>query len=99
MDASGGMEITMATQSIPMPAAPAMADAWFYIKNSTAMGPIPLAELVRVLKQRPEGGSHDLVWRAGFVGWLKAGEVLELAAHVPYAPPPPGYMAGEGYFT
>ena len=85
------------TQEIPMPAAPAMADAWFYLTNSTAMGPVPLAELVRVLKARPDGGRDEMVWRAGFVGWLKAGEVLELASHVPYAPPAYRYLAGEGY--
>jgi hypothetical protein len=52
--------------------------------------------LARVLKARPDRGKTDLVWRAGFIDWLKAGEVLELASSMPFSPPPPGYMAGEG---
>jgi hypothetical protein len=89
------MEDGMAS-GIPLPDKPAAADAWFYIKDGASIGPMPLAELVRVLKGRPDRGKTDLVWRAGFVDWLKAGEVLELASSVPFSPPPPGYMAGEG---
>ena len=82
---------------IPIPDTPAMSDAWFFVKDGAAVGPIPFAELVRVLKARPDGGKDDLVWRAGFVKWLKAGEVLELASHVPFSPGPTPYLAGEGF--
>lgn len=87
----------MATDDrIPLPEKPAMADAWFYLKDRAAVGPMPFAELVLVLKARPEGGKTDLVWRAGFIRWLKAGEVLELAPYVPFSPPDPPYGGGDG---
>src|SRR5262245_46157743 len=81
---------------IPIPNKPAMPDAWFYVDNGRAIGPIPFAELVRVLAKRPERGRLDLVWRDGFVTWLKAGEIVELASSVPRAPTPTPYLAGEG---
>lgn len=91
------MVVAMTTDDqMPIPDTPAVPDAWFFVRDRTAVGPIPLAELVRVLKARPDGGKTDLVWRAGFVNWLKAGEVLELASHVPFSPPPTPYGAGEG---
>jgi hypothetical protein len=91
------LEIIMASdEQIPIPDKPAMSDAWFYVKDGAAAGPVPLAELVRVLSARPDGGRMDLVWRGGFIGWLKAGEVVELASSVPFAPPPTPFLAGEG---
>jgi hypothetical protein len=90
-------EIIMASdEQIPIPDKPAMPGAWFYVKDGAAAGPIPITELVRVLSARPEGGRMDLVWRHGFIGWLKAGEVVELASSVPFASPPTPYLAGEG---
>jgi hypothetical protein len=97
MFACGFLEIIMASdEQIPIPEKPATSDAWFYVKDGAAVGPMPLAELVRVLSARPEGGRMDLVWRDGFVSWLKAGEVAELASSVPFAPPPTPYLSGEG---
>jgi GYF domain 2 len=81
---------------IPIPDKPAMPDAWFYVDDGRAVGPIPLAKLRDVLVTRPDRGRLDLVWRDGFVSWLKAGEVLELASSVPRAPTPTPYLAGEG---
>jgi hypothetical protein len=95
--ASFSWENIMASDAqIPIPAKPALPDAWFYVDDGRAAGPMPLAKLRDVLARRPDRGRLDLVWRDGFVSWLKAGEVLELASSVPPAPPPTPYLAGEG---
>jgi hypothetical protein len=52
---SSAMEAGMAS-GIPIPDKPAVADAWFWIKDGATVGPMPLAELVRVLKGRPDRG-------------------------------------------
>lgn len=62
---------------------------WFFLESGRQMGPVPLEQLVTLLKTRlPQG---TLVWHDGMADWLKAEEVSELAASLgtPAVPPLP----------
>ena len=58
---------------------------WFFLESGRQMGPVPLDQLVTLLKTRLPAGT--LVWCDGMADWLKAEEVADLAA--PLSPPRP----------
>ena len=80
-------------ERMPLPNKHATEDGWYCVKGRTAVGPIPIANLVRVLKACCEGGRTDLAFRTGRITWLKAGEALE---RVPFSPRARAFMAAEG---
>src|SRR5262245_6043439 len=65
-----------------------MSDEWYYAHDGEAVGPFPLADLKAGLAKLPDW-KDVRVWRDGFDGWLKAGDVRELAdaAAAPVAAP------------
>jgi hypothetical protein len=87
------MEIAMTTnERIPLPSQRATQDGWYRVKGRTAVGPLPIADLVRVLKACSEGGRTDLVFRSGRITWLDTGEMLE---RVPFSARARAFMAAE----
>ena len=86
----GAAPATAPAAAAPAPAAPPPLPAgaqWHVAIGDAAQGPFGrdrLADLVREGHLTPA----TLVWTAGQEGWLKAGEVTELAALFPPAPPP-----------
>jgi hypothetical protein len=60
---------------------------WFYAAGSTAIGPIPLSELERLL-ERGEIADDTLVWRGGMAQWSSFGQVFGTRTR-PAAPPHP----------
>ena len=62
---------------------------WFFLESGRQMGPVPLEQLVTLLKTRLP--RDTLVWRDGMADWMKALEVKDLAAALggEAAPPPP----------
>jgi hypothetical protein len=66
-----------------------MSDGWYYSENDRPVGPVSLEALQKFLLS-PHGGTTTLVWRGGFAGWKRAGEVDELVdiAQTPRAAPP-----------
>jgi hypothetical protein len=74
---------------------------WYYSKNATQLGPIPIDELKAKLASGEVSGT-DMVWREGLPDWRKAAEMPELLtpavvpqqsamtgvpANTPYQPP------------
>ncbi len=57
---------------------------WYYSKNATQLGPVPLDELRAKLASGEVLGT-DLVWREGMLDWRPASTMFELA--VPVAGP------------
>ena len=81
------LEITWPrTSKYRSPDKPAMSDAWFYVKDGAAVGPMPLAELVRVLSARPEGRQNGS--RSGAMA-LSAGSRLARLRSLHQASPLP----------
>jgi len=71
------------------PPPPSPAEAVYHIaENGQTHGPYSLALLGRMIH---EGGftRETLAWSPGFAGWMKAGEVDQLARLFAVAPPPP----------
>ena len=77
---------------------------WYYSKNATQLGPIPIDELKAKLASGEVSGT-DMVWREGLPDWRKAAEMPELLtpavvpqqsamtgvpANSPYQPPVAG---------
>jgi hypothetical protein len=63
-----------------------MSDLWYYAQGEEPVGPLSLADLTTILSKAPT--SKDvLVWRDGFAGWQRAGDVPELARFIVKPPP------------
>src|SRR6185295_15571459 len=63
---------------------------WFFLESGRQMGPVPLDQLVTLLKTRLPAGT--LVWCDGMADWLKAEDVPDVATALgaeSAAPPPP----------
>lgn len=54
---------------------------WYYSKNATQLGPIPIDELKAKLASGEVSGT-DMVWREGLPDWRKAAEMPELLTPV-----------------
>ena len=50
---------------------------WFFLESGRQMGPVPLDQLVTLLKTRLPAGTF--VWCDGMADWLKAEDVADLA--------------------
>ncbi|HVQ31939.1 MAG TPA: DUF805 domain-containing protein, partial [Vicinamibacteria bacterium] len=59
---------------------------WFFLESGRQMGPVPLDQLVTLLKTRLPAGTF--VWCDGMADWLKAEDVADLAAQLAPAPAP-----------
>ena len=59
---------------------------WFFLESGRQMGPVPVDQLVTLLKTRLPAGT--LVWCDGMADWLKAEDVADLAAQLAPAPAP-----------
>ncbi|KRR14510.1 hypothetical protein CQ12_33265 [Bradyrhizobium jicamae] len=59
-----------------------MLAVWYYTEGDVPCGPLPLAELLPLLSQMTDP-QHVKVWRHGFDDWKPAGEVREVARHLP----------------
>lgn len=72
----------------PPPPPPPVEKLWHLAENGSTSGPFSRARLGRMVQ---EGGlSRDsMVWTAGQDGWLRAGEIRELAQLFTVQPPPP----------
>ncbi|PID35700.1 MAG: antifreeze protein [Rhodobacterales bacterium] len=77
-----------APAAVAPPPPPPVEKVWHIAKNGQTTGPFSRA----TMGQKVSAGEVDrdtLVWTAGQDGWLKAGEVLDLAQLFTIAPPPP----------
>ena len=57
----------------------AMGDEWYYAHDSQAVGPFALRDLKAGLAKIPDW-QNVRVWRDGFDGWQRAGDIEEFAA-------------------
>jgi Protein of unknown function (DUF2569)/GYF domain 2 len=64
------------------------ANGWHYAQGEKTFGPVDLKEL-QVILSRISDPRNLLVWRAGFEGWQRAGNVPELAQPIDKPPPLP----------
>jgi hypothetical protein len=64
------------------------ANGWHYARGEKTFGPVDLKEL-QVVFSRISEPRNLLVWRAGFKGWERAGNVPELAQFIDKPPPLP----------
>lgn len=55
-----------------------MRERWFFAEDGRRRGPVALESLVEALLDQPEP-QVVLVWRKGLAGWVRAGDVPELA--------------------
>lgn len=55
---------------------------WYYSKNASQFGPVPVEEL-RAKVAAGEVGPSDLVWKDGMPDWTPAGSVPELGTRPP----------------
>ena len=62
-----------------------MAEMWFYTRAGKQLGPVPLADLKRLIG---EGAVKpgDMVWHEGLPRWVRAGTVPELFTHASTTP-------------
>jgi tetratricopeptide (TPR) repeat protein len=68
----------------------AAAGRWFYAQGEKRLGPVELDPLVEMIVTG-QLSSSTLVWRHGLGEWMAAGNVPEIAGHLP--PPLPGAPA------
>lgn len=64
------------------------ANGWHYAQGEKTFGPVDLKEL-QVILSRISEPRNLLVWKAGFEGWQRAGDVPELAQLIDKPPPLP----------
>jgi hypothetical protein len=64
------------------------ANGWHYTQGEKTFGPMDLKEL-QVILSRLSDPRNLLVWRVGFEGWQRAGNVAELAQFIDKPPPLP----------
>jgi hypothetical protein len=64
------------------------ANGWHYAEGEKTFGPMDLKEIQVVLSQISDP-RNLLVWKVGFKGWERAGNVPELAAFIDKPPPLP----------
>jgi GYF domain 2 len=64
-----------------------MSDGWYYLGAQGHIGPLGLQELKRTLAGF-RNGKDVLVWREGFSGWERAGDVPELRPRTSLPPSP-----------
>ena len=62
-----------------------MESLWYYLDGELERGPIPLDELVRVLKGMPDPRSV-YVWTEGMEDWADAGYIPEVRSRLPLPP-------------
>ncbi len=55
---------------------------WYYSKNATQQGPVPLDELRARIASGEVAGS-DMAWREGMADWQPVSSIAELAVPVP----------------
>ena len=63
-----------------------VSDTWYYADYKGQKGPLTLEQLRMTLARFSEP-ENVLVWRDGFAGWEKAGEVAEFKAQTSRPPP------------
>ncbi|MEC3861649.1 SPFH domain-containing protein [Mesobacterium sp. TK19101] len=75
-------------QASAVPPPPPVEHVWHIAENGATKGPFSKAALGRMVT---DGGltRETLVWTAGQDGWMKAGDVTELAQLFTIMPPPP----------
>jgi membrane protease subunit (stomatin/prohibitin family) len=84
-------QVPQATAGSPAPAAappPLPGRSWHVSLNGQAQGPFDLGPIAAAIG-RGEITAATLVWSPGMATWTPAGQVPELAAHLPGATPPP----------
>src|SRR6266478_5679299 len=64
------------------------ANGWHYAEGEKTFGPVDLKEL-QVILSRISDPRNLLVWKVGFKGWERAGNVPELAEFIDKPPPLP----------
>jgi hypothetical protein len=69
----------------PLPGDWFVSDGWYYLGSEGHIGPLGLQELKRTLAGF-RNGKDVLVWREGFSGWERAGDVPELRARTSLPP-------------
>ena len=72
----------------PPPPPPPVEHVWHIAENGQTHGPYSKAAMGRMASEN-KLTRESLVWTAGQDGWLKAGEVQELAQLFTILPPPP----------
>lgn len=65
-----------------------MTDVWYYAQGDKPVGPLTFNELKAMLSgiSKPQ---DMLVWRAGFVDWIEAGNVAQLVPYLKVKTPSP----------
>jgi membrane protease subunit (stomatin/prohibitin family) len=90
--AAGGAAPQPAQAATPVPPPPPVEKVWHVAEDGNTTGPFSRAALGRMASDGSLGRETH-VWTAGQDGWLKAGDIQELAqlfTILPPPPPPPG---------